>query len=87
MKMIDRNTILTILAKTDEDTMHFCNDFLDGLRIINEYVGAASVRCDGSKWLTVAVDSMLAYNFSEKDCDELSELGWYIEAEYLVIDL
>jgi len=85
--MTTRETILTVLAKTDDDTLQFCNDLLDGLKIINEYVGAVSVRCDGNRWLTVAVDTMLAYNFSEEDCDKLSELGWFIEAEYLVIDL
>lgn len=87
MKMITRETILTIFTETDADTMQFCNDLIDGLRIINEYVGAVSVRCDGNRWLTVAVDTMLAYNFSEEDCEELSKLGWFIEAEYLVIDL
>jgi len=87
MEMITRGTILTILTKASDDSLCFCNDFLDGLKIINEYVGAVSVRCDDNRWLTVAVDTMLAYNFSEEDCDKLSELGWFIEAEYLVIDL
>jgi len=45
MEMITRGTILTILTKASDDSLCFCNDFLDGLKIINEYVGAVSVRC------------------------------------------
>jgi len=84
--MITRETILTILTKSEDDARG-CDDLIDGLRIINEYVGAVKVRCEGYRWSTVAVDSMLAYNFSEEDCELLSKFGWFIEAEYLVIDL
>jgi len=89
MKMITRETILTILTEPNVGqviTLITCHGVLDGIKIINEYCSPRVV-CNEGQWKTVAVDTMLAFNFSEESCEKLSKLGWYIEAEYLVIDL
>lgn len=85
MEMINRETILEILVMRDD--AFFCNDFLDGLKLIGSFVGAVRVVRDEDNYATVAVDTMLAYNFSEEACKELNDLGWYVDEEYLRIQL
>ena len=85
MKMINRETILETLVEVDSPTAFPAGNVVAGLDIITDVVGAARFSKEDGFYKTVAVDTMLAYNFSKKDCVYLQALGWFIESEYLVI--
>lgn len=92
MKMIDRNTILNILAQNHDDIAEVVSVdyFFQGILIISEYVGSVKVtpiKTDSYYTVkTIALDSMLAYNFSEEDVQKLHGLGWFIFEEYLTVE-
>ena len=90
MKMIDRNTILNILAQNHDDEVVPVDYFFQGILIISKYVGNVKVtpiKTDSYYTIkTIAVDSMLAYNFSEDDVQKLHGLGWFIFEEYLTVE-
>lgn len=92
MKMINRETILNILAQNHEDDDGVAVDCLfRGLLIISKYFGSVRVepiKTDDDIYTvkTIALDSMLAYNFSEEDVEKLHGLGWFIYEEYLTLE-
>lgn len=85
MEMIDRETILENLVEVDSATTFPAGNVVAGLDIITDTVGATRFSKEDGLYKTIAVDTMLAYNFSKEDCKCLQAFGWFIESEYLVI--
>lgn len=91
--MITREEILNILAQNhdDEDEDATVDYLFQGLLIISKYFGSVRVepiKTDDDIYTvkTIALDSMLAYNFSEEDVEKLHGLGWFIYEEYLTLE-
>ncbi len=88
--MIDRETILNILAQNHDDEDVVVDYLFRGILIISKYVGAVRVepiKTDSYYTVkTIALDTMLAYNFSEEDVKKLHGLGWFIYEEYLTVE-
>jgi hypothetical protein len=85
---ITRDVIVGILTKPDNADYFENDDVLDGIRTIAKFIPTVNITpIDYFKFKSIAVDTMLAYNFNEEACKELSNAGWFIEDEYLVIEI